>query len=227
MKLILLVLTEEDLKALKAVEANLKANKPEAVWILHSPHLGVSGPDVTRGIDQELAALDAEMAASATRKDFLRAQELKEMIDSKRIQRDTLLRSGYKNLPQEQVQQIHDKLFAAFFTGELGSRVDITALAEPYDRDEVLEMLLQIKGAWNKDFPHGSYILAWPESLSFNGMAQLTVPPPVETPRERREAELRASRYKGVMNVSKKLGLPVDGVDYETMIQAILEKEAL
>lgn len=232
MKLILLVLTEADLKALEPAKLWLRHNKPEALWILHSPHLGVSGPDVTQAIDREIAALDIDMQKASDVKDFLRAQDLLQSQETKRIERDKVLRQGYKNLASDELAKAHDRLFADFNTGDLANVADVTMLSAPHDRDGVLEMLLSIKGVWNKDFPHGEYALAWPEALVHVAKPE---DKPMDTivvnftPREIREKQLRDSRYGGVRSTAIRHNIVVKEGEtnkpFETLIEEILVKE--
>lgn len=163
-KVILLVLTDEHAAALpKAVQA-LKSLKPESLWFVHSPHLGVVDEKLISEIDKEIAQWHESMLQASTRMDYEAAKTFKEGWDKRRMNREEALRVGWTKVDAVTRDKQYGALFGQFMT-DYGMPTIITTLSSVPDPQNPFGLMRELHSAWPKPFEHGKYIITWPTAL--------------------------------------------------------------
>lgn len=233
MKYVLLVLTQADLDAMPKAVAWFSEKRAEALWIIHSPHLGLDTKPILDAAEAEINKLEDLQLEAIKVQDFSRAQELKNSIAAVRMERDRSLLNAFRAIEPTIRQKSYDRMFKPFFPdaggfGRLAEAVDITTLPDIYERDQIPELLMRLKGSWQEYFNYGTINIVSPDAFPAPSNGHAPPPPPQDIPaREARELELRKGRYMGIKKVATGYGLPVEGKGFDELLESILVYEKL
>lgn len=94
--LIILVLTEDDARALSKLGKVIGRLAPPGMWVLYSPALGVDAKEATKSLDEEIAGLRTAEAAAASRGDYKTADQRKEDVAKVESNRSVTIRNAWK-----------------------------------------------------------------------------------------------------------------------------------
>lgn len=183
MKYVLLVLTQADLDAMPKAVAWFTEKRAEALWIIHSPHLGLDTKPILDAAEQRISKLEDDQLAAIRVEDFARAQELKNAIAAERMERDRSLLNAFRSIEPTIRQKSYDRMFKPFFPdaggfGRLAEAVDITTLPDIYERDQIPELLMRLKGSWQEYFNYGTINIVSPDAFPAPSNGHSPPPPP-------------------------------------------------
>lgn len=163
-KIILLVLNDADAAQIPAAVEKLRKIKPEGVWVIHNPHLGVTDEKLLAGFDKEIEGLNQAMRDAVKREDFEAANAYKLKRESREVDRQLAIREGWKSVPKEKLQVAYDRLLKGL-DASVAQNILVTTLRDSCDPKDIFSVLHGLRGEWPVALSHGSYVVAWPASL--------------------------------------------------------------
>jgi hypothetical protein len=241
------VLTSEDIAALPALAAYLASVRPEYVVVLNNPSVGVTAETLTAEIDKQLADLEKSKADAVAREDFEGAKGWKVRIEETKMERTTLLRDGWKKVPENLRFAAYDKFLEPLKValGPVGSTVQNIPLSEDTSHEELFGTLSQLSRAWIPGLPFGKFVLLPPQgapelrvpepqqAVSVESKVNTPVAPPKAVqkaipavsadPREARAKEL--SRFMKLKAVAKEKGISMTDRPWQEVREEILALE--
>lgn len=237
--LILPIFNDTDAAASGKVVPFLKSLKPQRVWLILAPSVGVTAKDATKDIDARIARLEQDKNAAVGREDFAAASQFKQQIEDAKTERDNALRDGWRSVPTAQRDAAYDKVAAPYGElGQVGAAVQMTILSEDFANDNLLGMLNSLRPQWPAEIPHGEYALVWPQSVRNAPDVGMTAPAskPAATPAPKPAADKPDTKtpeglseyYRKYFMALKKdaatFGVSMDGPKDE-VIAAVVEKK--
>lgn len=221
--------------------------RPEYVVVLNNPSVGVTAETLTAEIDKQLADLEKSKADAVAREDFEGAKGWKVRIEETKMERTTLLRDGWKKVPENLRFAAYDKFLEPLKValGPVGSTVQNIPLSEDTSHEELFGTLSQLSRAWIPGLPFGKFVLLPPQSapelrsekppqaVSVESKAntpvaapkavQKALPPAPFNPREVRDKELR--KFMKLKAVAKQRGVSMEGRTSNEVREEILALE--
>lgn len=227
--IILLVFTQPDVEALGKAAAMIRGSGCERLWIIHNPTIGVSENDALKAFDRDIHDLDEAVTQASARRDFAAAADYQERLTRRKVDRDLARREGFKQIPPDELDRIHDRVLAPLVNPPVARNVQITPLSEAHDESMVGEVLVMVKQLWPKELKAGEFAVIWPRAINEPAAVKVAVPVAEKwvepaKPKTRHE-EIRAKRFFGIQRMAKDLGVWTEGMKTEDAINAIVEFE--
>jgi len=225
------LLEQPDLDALRNCLLFLSKNGTETLMIVLNPNVGITDANVTLEIDKRIADLKAAIKERKEVDDFAAAQSYKEELESAQVDRDLAIRDGWANIPEPDRRKIYQKAL-----GNIGTDA-IFPLRENYSYAEFYRALHELQSQWPKDMPQGEYAIVWPRSVSpqeqpvaasmaevsassLQSQKPLTLKP--SNPAQERRSALK--RHFALVSAKKKHGIPEE-TPKDTAIDQIIRLE--
>lgn len=240
MKLLLLVHSAADVAHLEAAAKAVLKSSITGVWVVFSPAVLINAEHAAAKLDSEIEQLRAAERQAADRSDYAAASGYKTQREGKELDRAKVLRDAWKTISEEDRTTRSKEIFHQF-TQLLSFKnisLRVTAHSDHYERDQWVAMLNSLSGVWFKPFAPGSFIIGWPQSVETSvGDKPVFVPQVQEVMKDKveamlgipmvdRRAELGATHHMSLKPVAKALGVYVDGMGKNEMVEAILAAEA-
>lgn len=237
------VLTAEDAAALPLLADHLASVKPEVVVVINNPSVGVTNQDLTATIDKQILEVERSKQEATAREDFDAAKNWKGRLEELKMDRQTLLREGWKKVSDEVRFAAYDKFLEVLKAklGPLGTTIQNIPLSEDSTYETLFLTLSTLQKVWGNLLPEGRFSLVYPQSapkLASSKPPEAVSPnPKVEAapkpskpavvapldPREARSKEL--SRYMKLKAVAKEKGISMEGRPWTEVRDEILAQE--
>lgn len=233
------ILTPEDIAAIPRVVEYIQSVKPLAVVVLNNPSLGIAPADATAKIDAQMADLEESKKQAVAREDYEGAAQFRKLIEDKKMERQDVLRDGWKSVPQDKRMQSYDQFVQPFVAPW---HVRQIVLQEDAGYDNLLHTLANMSSNWPNCLPPGQFSLVYPRSIG----PKKSTPQPVQTvstpkrvettpkaskrpveanlsPREARRKEL--SKYMKLVKVAKDYNITIEKGQSSKAVEAVLAIE--
>ncbi len=162
MNVILLVQTLADATNLKPSLVGLAKLAPDAIWLIHSPAVLVDLDASNAQIDQQIAAVNAQIALCIGREDYTGAESYKQQRHALTLQKSAAATDAYKTMTPEQQESATTRVFGDFWAAKPAPKMRLSMHPQHHEPREWIEMLNSLKGAWPAEMQHGHFVVAWP-----------------------------------------------------------------
>ena len=241
------ILTADDLPNLPILASALAELRPEVVVILNSPSVGVTASDLTAEIDKQIEKLEQSKLDATAREDFDAAKAWKGQIEERKMDRQSLLRDGWKQVSADARQSAYDTAIIHPLREKLeplGVTIQQAALPEDSTHEDFHGTMANLVRNWPfESLPLGKFstipprstfrkaIVAAPQPISSESKGTTAPKPPkaqktVSAPLTRDEKrEFYRKYFMAFRKSAKELGLNIVGQDKNSVIELILDRD--
>lgn len=177
MKLLLLVQSDTDAKAMESAAKAIKSSPVKDIWVVYSPAISVDQSAAASKFDTNIAELLEAEKKSAALGDYTAAAGYKASREEQALDRAKALRDAWKTVPQNERNDRVRALFTPFIeTLKTGYNIKISGHQDHFDPDQWVQLLTSLGAAWNPAYTPGSFTVAWPSSLALPVVESVKIP---------------------------------------------------